>query len=175
MNTNFMHLPVESEFSKAVYKVLRPAIPRSAWPTEALRGSFTPTGDGMMLISSFDGLPPSYAQLAARVVAQSKVELVVTSPAARLAGSVVRAKRWRDTFLFGAVPLLFAVPFLGSLSEGFMRLAMGAFAADMAALVLAHAVLMRRRGWLLDARFTADIPVPGLRVRVKPVSHGAVD
>jgi hypothetical protein len=108
----------DSEFSRAVYKEIRPAIPRAHWPVEALRATFTPSSDGLSLIAGFEGLPPNYAALAAQVVLNAKVDLVLVSPVAALASAVVYSRRWRDTFLYALVPVLFAIPLMAPLGAG---------------------------------------------------------
>jgi uncharacterized membrane protein YhaH (DUF805 family) len=99
-------------------------------------------------------------------VLQAGVELVMKSPVALLAGTVVRAKRWRDAFLYFTVPLLFAIPLMASLAKQGMMLASFAFAANFVALVLCQLELTRRRMMLSGSRFVAEIPVPGMRLHV---------
>ncbi|CUW37326.1 conserved protein of unknown function [Magnetospirillum sp. XM-1] len=164
----------DSEFSRAVYKEIRPAIPRAHWPVEALRATFTPSSDGLSLIAGFEGLPPNYAALAAQVVLNAKVDLVLVSPVAALASAVVYAKRWRDTFLYALLPLLFAIPLLAPLGNVAMRVSIVLFALNCAALLLCHARLLQRRSALQQGRFIAEIPTPGLRIKVPqgtPIHH----
>lgn len=158
--------PPESAFSRAVYAEIRPAIPRSQWPTDALTVTVTPAADGMSLEARFEGLPPAYAARASQIVRDAKVGLVLESPVAYLAAQVVRMRRWRDTFMFALLPLLFAIPLLAALGDAAMRLSMLLCAGDGLALLATHVALMRRRGTLVDNRFIAHIPTPGLRIRV---------
>lgn len=159
-------LTPDSEFSRAVYKEIRPAIPRAHWPVEALRASFTPTADGLALVASFDGLSPTYAALAAQVVFRAKVDLVLVSPVAALASAVVYMRKWRDTFLYAVLPFLFAIPLMAPLGDGAMRISFVLFAMDCLALLISHARLLQCRSRLLDGRFLAEIPTPGLRIKV---------
>lgn len=161
-----LFINADSPFSQEVFKRIRPSIPRERWPTEPLRATFTPLPDGLALAASFDDLPPSYGQVAGRLVLQAGVDLVVKSPVARLAAGVVRAKRWRDAFLYFAVPLLFAIPLMGSLSSKAMYPAGLAFAANCVALLACQLQLTRRRVALHGSRFVAEIPVPGMRLHV---------
>ncbi|CAA7626995.1 hypothetical protein [Magnetospirillum sp. SS-4] len=158
-------LSPDAAFSRAVYTRIRQAIPRSQWPAEALRATFTPSPDGLSLESSFEGLPPQAAMIASNVVRQAKVDLVLASPAARLAVAVVRARRWRDTFLYGLLPLLFAIPLMAALAPLAMRISMGLCAIDAAALFASHAALLQSRSRLVQCRFIAHIPTPGLRIK----------
>ncbi|KIL97336.1 hypothetical protein CCC_00397 [Paramagnetospirillum magnetotacticum MS-1] len=156
----------DSEFSRAVYKEIRPAIPRAQWPTSALRASFTPSSDGLALIAAFEGLPPAYAAVAAQVVLRAKVDLVLVSPVAVLASAVVYMRRWRDTFLYALLPLLFAIPLMAPLGDAAMRASFVLFSLNMAALLVTHARLLQRRAKLQQGRFIAEIPSPGLRIKV---------
>ncbi|OAN48171.1 hypothetical protein A6A04_05315 [Paramagnetospirillum marisnigri] len=159
-------LPPDSSFSRAVYTEIRPAIPRGQWPMDALRATFMVAPDGLSLQASFEGLPGPAAAIATQVVARAKVNLVLASPVAYLAGSVVRARRWRDTFLYALLPVLFAIPLMAPLGETVMRLTMGLFALDALALILSHGALMQARGRAIEGRFIALIPTPGLRIKV---------
>lgn len=167
-------LAPDSEFSRAVYKEIRPVIPRIHWPVEALRATFTPTVDGLALTAEFEGLPAAYAALAAQVVVRAKVDLVLVSPVAVLASAVVYAKRWRDACLYGLLPALFAIPMMAALGGAAMKAAMLVFAVIAVLLAVTHARLMQRRGDLLRGRFIAEIPTPGLRIKVPqgtPIHH----
>lgn len=159
-------LPPDSPFSRAVYTEIRPAIPRGQWPSEALRGTFVVAPDGLSLHAIIDGLPPAAAAIAAQVVARAKVTLVLASPVAYLAATVVRIRRWRDTFLFALLPLLFAIPLMAPLGETLMRFSMGLSAIDALALTVAHGVLLQARARVVAHRFVALIPTPGLRIKV---------
>lgn len=161
-----LFITANSPFSQEVFKRVRPHIPRERWPGEPLRATFTPLSSGMGLLANFDDLPAAYAQVASRAVLQAGVDLVMKSPVALLAGNVVRAKRWRDAFLYFAVPLLFAIPLMGSLAKSGMLLAGLAFAANCAALLVGQIELMRRRMALSGSRFVAEVPVPGMRLHV---------
>jgi len=167
-------LPPDSAFSRAVYTEIRPAIPRANWPGGALRATFVPAPDGLSLIASFEGLPPAAAAVAAQVVRQAKVDLVLASPVAYFAAAVVKARRWRDVFLYALLPCLFAIPLMAPLGSTFMHLCFLLFALNTAGLIGTHAVLLQRRAAMTAGRFMAMIPVPGLRLRVPvgtPVHH----
>lgn len=156
----------DSEFSRAVYKEIRPSIPRAHWPADALRATFTPSNDGLALIATFEGLPAAYAALAAEVVLRAKVDLVLVSPVAALASAVVYMRRWRDTFLYALLPFLFAIPLTGILGDLPMKASVLLFAGDLVGLIVTHARLMQRRADLQRGRFIAEIPTPGLRIKV---------
>jgi hypothetical protein len=156
----------DSEFSRTVYKEIRPVIPRTHWPADALRATFTPSNDGLALIATFEGLPPTYAALAAQMVLKAKVDLVLVSPVAALASAVVHMRRWRDTFLYALLPMLFAIPLMAVLGDVAMRTSMVLFAVNCAALLVTHARLLSRRNMLQQGRFIAEIPTPGLRIKV---------
>ncbi|MCA1908077.1 MAG: hypothetical protein LDL39_06930 [Magnetospirillum sp.] len=166
MTTELVYLSVASPFSQEVFRLIRPHIPRERWPTAALPVTFTADVSGLFLLASFDddGLPAASRKVAVQVIAHAGVELVVKSPFALLAAATMRAKRWRDAFMFLAVPLLFAIPLLGALSGQLMIPATGLFAADLLALILAQVQLTHRRMALAEARCVAEIPVPGLRI-----------
>ena len=169
-------LPPDSAFSRAVYTEIRPAIPRAYWPTEALQATFAPTPDGLALEGVFDGLSPAYAAMAAQVVRRAGVDLVLASPVAYLAAIVVRIRRWRDTFLFGLLPLLFAIPLMTAFGGNAMRIAMACFALNAVALAVTHLQLMHGRSVMAQNRFIALIPTPGLRIKVPtgtPLHHQA--
>jgi hypothetical protein len=164
-------LPVGSAFSRAVYELLRPKIPRTVWPDESIKAAFTPSSNGLYFDVRFDGFQTSYAMLAAHLVREANVKLVLLSPCFVEAKQVMQARRWRDAFLYSAVPLLFAIPLLAALSETAMRLSSGLFALDAVLLTLSHGLLMTKRSALLAKRFVADIPVPGLRLKA-PTNSG---
>lgn len=159
-------LPPESAFSRAVYTEIRPAIPRAQWPSDALRATFAPSPDGLMLESAFDGLPAAYTAVASQMVRRAGVDLVLASPVAYLAAAVVRIRRWRDTFLYALLPFLFAIPLMAALGEGAMRISMGLFGLDALALVTTHISLLQSRAVMTQNRFIALIPTPGLRIKV---------
>lgn len=161
-----LFLNAGSPFSQEVFKRIRPAIPRERFPHEPLRATFNCTVDGLALIASFDGLPAKYGSVAEQVVRAAGIDLVVKSPCAMLAGNVVRAKRWRDVFLYAAVPALFAIPLLTVLTKAAMMPSVGLFVLDLVALALAQAHLFHRRLALGTARFVAEIPVPGMRLHI---------
>lgn len=166
--------PPESAFSRAVYTEIRPAIPRAQWPAEALHATFVPSPDGLSLEAVFEGLPPASAALAAQVVRRAGVGLVLVSPVAYLAATVVRIRRWRDTFLFALLPFLFAIPLMAALGDGAMRASMALFAVDVLALLVTHGKLMQGRSVMIQNRFRAQIPTPGLRIKVPsgtPLHH----
>jgi hypothetical protein len=165
MTTSPILLPANSAFSRLVFETIRPRIPRIAWPDQ-LMGSFRPTADGLAFDATFDGLPAGYAAAASALVREIETKLMVLSPAVDAARSVVAAKRWRDTFLYASLPLLFAIPLMAALTAWAMQLATGAFTLDLAALAVAQVALGQRRRVLAAASFMAEIPVPGMRLRV---------
>lgn len=159
-------LPPESTFSRAVFKLIRPHIPREHWPADSVRVMFEPAGDGLWLDAKFEGLPSAYAALATQLVRNARVDLVLQSPAAWQAAAVARTKRWRDSAMFAFVPLLFAIPLMAALSDSAMRLALLLCCVDVAALVLLQGVLAKRRAAMSMARFIAHIPAPGLKIHL---------
>lgn len=159
-------LPPESDFSRAVFKLIRPHIPRERWPIDSVRATFEPAGDGLWLEADFDGLPASYAALAAQLVRQARVDLVLKSPAAWEAAAVVRTKRWRDFSLFAFLPLMFAIPLMAVLSDTAMRLALLFFCVDVVVLLALQVNLARQRARMAAARFVANIPAPGLKIQL---------
>lgn len=161
-------LSPDAAFSRAVYTQIRPAIPRSQWPVEALRATFVSSPDGLSLDATFEGLPPQAAAIAAQMVRQAKVDLVLASPVAGLAAGVVRIRRWRDTFLYALLPLLFAIPLMAALGNAAMRISMGLCAINAVALFATHAALLGSRSRMVQGRFVAHIPTPGLRIKVPP-------
>ena len=166
MTTDLVYLSAASSFSQEVFRLIRPHIPRDHWPANALPVTFTADSSGLFLLANFDddGLPIASRKVAIQVIAHAGVDLVVKSPFARLAAATMRAKRWRDAFLFLAVPLLFAIPLLGALAGQLMIPTAGLFVADLLALIMAQLQVSHRRAALADARCVADIPVPGLRI-----------
>ena len=167
-------LQPDSAFSRAVYTDIRPAIPRAHWPAEALRATFVAMPDGLSLDATFEGLPPAYAALAAQMVRRAGVDLILASPVAYWAAAVVRGRRWRDTFLYALLPVLFAIPLMAPLGDGAMRISMGLFGLNALALLISHAKLLQSRSAMADNRFIAMIPTPGLRIKVPtgtPVHH----
>ncbi|CAA7620174.1 conserved hypothetical protein [Candidatus Terasakiella magnetica] len=159
-------LPPNSAFSKAVFKVIRQHIPRSQWPNEPFRGTFVPSADGLSLYATFDGLSPPYAGVATKAVYDAKVDLVLASPLAYQAAAMVKMRRWRDTFLYALVPLLFAIPLMAPLADLAMRLSIFLFVVDLAALLGTHASVLRWRSELAQGRFIAQIPPPGYKMKV---------
>ena len=159
-------LQPESAFSRAVYAEIRPSIARAQWPGDALRATFTPAPDGLRLDSVFEGLPAAAAAVAAQVVQRAGVDLVLASPVAYLAATVVRRRRWRDTFLYAALPFMFAIPLMAALSDTAMRVSVALFVLDGVALLAAHAKLLQDRSVMAQNRFIAMIPTPGLRIKV---------
>lgn len=156
----------DSAFSRAVFKVIRPHIPRERWPADAVRARFEPGQDGLWLEADFDNFPSSFAALAAQLVREAGVDLVLKSPMATAASAVVRAKRWRDVCLYGFLPLMFAIPLMASLSEAAMRFAFFLFCGDLIGLALFNTLLTRRRAKLREARFIAHVPAPGLKINL---------
>ena len=168
MSSDLVYLPAASPFSQEVFRRIRPGIPRERWPVEPITVTFAADASGLFLRASFDedDLGPAHTRQATLTLAHAGVELVVLSPFATLAAAVTRAKRWRDAFLYLAVPLLFAIPLMGALSAPLMMPAAGLFAAGVLALVLTQAQLTRRRLAITNARCVAEIPVPGMRLHV---------
>jgi hypothetical protein len=162
----------DSDFSRAVFKLIRPHIPRERWPVDAVRGRFEPAGDGMWLEVEFDDFPANYAALAAQLVREARVDLVLKSPAAYACAVVVRTKRWRDVFLYGFLPLMFAIPMMAALSDNAMRMAGALFSVDLLALVGFQAMLTRARANMAAARFIANIPSPGLKLQLSAPVEG---
>lgn len=157
-------LPPESVFSRAVFKLIRPHIPRERWPVDSVRARFACTGDGLWLDVELDGFSHANARLAADLVRQAGVELVLLSPAAGFAAAVVRVKRWRDFSLFTFLPLLFTIPLAGGFSEAAMTMAAAACGLNSLALLTLQIALLRRRAAMAEARFVAHIPAPGLKI-----------
>ena len=159
-------LPANSPFSRAVYKEIRPVIPRQFWPSDVVGGTFTPAASGLYLTAEFANLPRAQAEHAAQAVAQAGFVLVRESPVALFAAQVFRMQRLRNIALFAAMPLLFAIPLMNALAPMAMRVAAGLFAIDALALIGCQLALMGRRASLVGGRFHADIPIPGMRLRV---------
>ena len=168
MSTDLVYISAASPFSQEVFRRLRPRIPRERWPIEPMTVTFTADSSGLFLKASFDDadLGANYTQQAVQVIAHAGGDLVVQSPFATLAAGVMRAKRWRDVFLFLAVPLLFAIPLMGALLDRLMMPATVLFAIDVTALALTQVQLTRRRIAIANARCIAEIPVPGMRLQV---------
>lgn len=161
-------LPPESPFSRTVFKLIRPHIPRERWPADSVRASFTPAGDGVWLDAEFEGFPSAHAALARQLVRDARVDLVLQSPAAWPATRVARTKRWRDFSLYALVPLLFAIPLMGALSGSAMKGALLLFCLDVLGLVSLQVNLARLRAFMAAARFVAHIPAPGLKIHISP-------
>lgn len=167
MTADLVYVSAASPFSQEVFRRIRPGIPRERWPVEPITVTFTADPSGLFLRASFDDdLPANYIQQAVGVIAHAGVDLVVLSPFASLAKAAARAKRWRDVFLFFAVPLLFAIPLMGALLDRLMVPATGLFAADLLALALTQLQVARCRMAIANARVVAEIPVPGMRLHV---------
>ncbi|MGE5503287.1 MAG: hypothetical protein ACM31L_02580 [Actinomycetota bacterium] len=166
MTSSPILLPANSAFSRLVFETIRPRIPKQAWPDDHMVGAFRPTADGLAFDATFEGLPPTYAAVATALVREVKTKLMVLSPAVDAARGVVAAKRWRDAFLYLSLPLLFAIPLMAALTPLAMRMAAGAFMVDLAALGLAQGLLAQRRELLAATSFMAEIPVPGMRLRL---------
>jgi uncharacterized membrane protein YhaH (DUF805 family) len=167
-------LTPDSAFSRAIYTEIRPAIPRQHWPVDALKATFTTAANGLALSAEFEGLPVNVAAVANHVILKAGVSLVLASPVAPVAARVVASQRWRDMFLYAFLPLLFAIPLMGALAPGAMKGAIGLFGIEVLGLIATHARLMRWRGELARSRFVAQIPTPGLRIKVPvgtPVHH----
>lgn len=166
-------LQPQSDFSRAVFKLIRPHIPRERWPIDAVRGRFEPAGDGLWLDADFDNFSPNYADLAAQLVRKAGVDLVLKSPAAHEAAAVVRAKRWRDVGLYAFLPLMFAIPLMAVLSDAAMRTAALLFCVNLVVLLGFQAILVRKRSAMAQARFIALVPAPGLKINLASRASGA--
>lgn len=166
-------LQPESNFSRSIFKLIRPHIPRERWPIDVVRARFEPAGDGLWLQADFDNFSAAHAALAAQLVREAGVDLIIKSPSAPAAASVVRAKRWRDMALYAFLPLLFAIPLMAALSDAAMRLAILLFCVDLAALVGFQAALVRQRAKMVQARFIALIPAPGLKIHLGSKAMGS--
>lgn len=162
----------ESDFSRAVFKVIRPHIPRERWPVEAVRARFEAGGDGLWLEGDFDSFPNAHAAVARQLVREAGVDLVLKSPLAAAAAAVVRAKRWRDVGLYAFLPLMFAIPLMAVLSEAAMRFSVFLFCVDLGALIGFQAVLVRKRAAMVAERFIAYIPAPGLKIHLGAKTGG---
>lgn len=157
-------LQPESDFSRAVFKVIRPHIPRERWPVDTVLARFEVAGDGLWLKANFNDFPKAYGDLAAQLVREAGVDLVIKAPAASAAAAVVRAKRWRDVGLYAFLPLMFAIPLMAALSDDAMRSALLFFCLDAVFLAVFQAILVRRRTEMASERFIAHIPAPGLKI-----------
>ncbi|MGE5475720.1 MAG: hypothetical protein ACM3Q1_03635 [Bacteroidales bacterium] len=166
-------LQPESEFSRAVFKAIRPHIPRERWPADSVRARFEPGGDGLWLEAHFDAFSSSHAALAAQLVREAGVNLVIQSPMASSAAAVVRTKRWRDVFLYAFLPLMFAIPLMAALSDAAMRIAGLLFCLNLLSLLATQAVLSRKRATMREARFIAYIPAPGLKINLGGRGEGS--
>lgn len=169
-------LQPESDFSRAVFKLIRPHIPRERWPADTVRARFEAGANGLWLAAAFDDFPARYANLAAQLVREAGVDLVIRSPLASAAAAAVRAKRWRDAGLYAFLPLMFAIPLMAVLSDAAMRFAVLLFCVDLVSLVVFQALLVRKRTRMAEARFIAFIPAPGLKIalggRAESPPHG---
>lgn len=165
-------LQPDSEFSRAVFKVIRPHIPRERWPMETVRARFEAGASGLWLEGAFDDFPIPCAKLATRLVREAGVDLVIQSPLAAEAAAVVRAKRWRDAGLYAFLPLMFAIPLMAALSDAVMHLAGLLFCVDLVALAIFQAMLVRKRAHMAAARFIAFIPAPGLKIALSGRTEG---
>ena len=156
----------ESNFSRAVFKVIRPHIPRERWPVDAVLARFEGGGDGLWLNADFDSFSGPYAAVARQLVREAGVDLVLKSPLASAAAAVVRTKRWRDVGFYAFLPLMFAIPLMAVLSDTAMRSAVFFFCLDTASLIAFQAILVRKRALLATERFIAYIPAPGLKIHL---------
>ena len=156
----------ESDFSRAVFKIIRPHIPRERWPMDTVLGRFEVAGDGLWLKADFNNFPKAYADLAAQLVREAGVDLVLKAPAAPAAAAVVRAKRWRDVGLYAFLPLMFAIPLMAALGDDAMRFALLLFCLDAVFLAFFQAILVRQRTAMAAERFIAHIPAPGLKINL---------
>lgn len=156
-------LPPESPFSRAVFQTIRPHLAREKWPMGNVSAVVVLAPSGTWLEMHFDGFPAATAELAAQLVRNSRVELILKSPLALLAKQLVSAKRWRDAAAFGLVPLLFAIPFMASLGDLAMKGALLAFCLNVGLLLLCQGRLTRQRDKAAKTKFIAQIPPPGFK------------
>lgn len=133
---------------------------------DTVRARFEAGENGLWLAADFDNFPANYATLAAVLVREAGVDLVLKSPMALAAVAVVRAKRWRDVCLFAFLPLMFAIPLMAALSDAVMRLAVFLFCMDLVILISFQALLIRQRARMIASRFIAFIPAPGLKIHL---------
>lgn len=168
MQAEIVRVGASSPFSQEVFRRIRPGIPRERWPLDPMTVTFTAAASGLYLKADFgnDDFPAPYLEQARQTIMRAGVDLVVLSPFATLARGVTRAKRWRDSFLYMAVPLLFAIPLMGSLLDRLMPPTAALFGADLLALAFTQIQLSRRRAAIARARCVAEIPVPGMRLHV---------
>lgn len=159
-------LAPETPFCRAVFTLVRPHIPRERWPADSVLVRVSGGGDGLWLDADFDGFPRAQARLAADLVRQAGWDLVALSPLALSALAVMRAKRWRDFCLYAFLPLLFAIPLMGSLSDIAMTAAGIAFAADVVGLAVTQGLLGRARATMQAAHFIAHVPAPGRKMLI---------
>ena len=160
-------LPPNSHFSQEIFKLIRPGIPNQAWPVgQPVIGLFMPIPSGMGLVAEFEHLPAGYKKQAERVVFAKGVSLVKDSPAAIAANTMFKAKRWRDIFMFALLPLVFAIPIADGLFENADHIATLIAGLDLAGLVLSQIRLGQAQTALVEARFIAQIPTPGMRIKL---------
>ena len=160
-------LSPNSVFSREVFKIIRPHIPAHGWPVgQPVTGLFLPIPSGMALMAEFEHLSGEYRKHAEQAVLEKGVELVLESPSAPHAYSVFKAKRWRDVCLYALLPMLFTMPVFNGLFPNAIHGLMIATVADMAGLIASQLILSRTQTRLIESRFIAHIPTPGMRIRV---------
>jgi len=160
-------LQPNSYFSQEVFKLIRPGIPSHGWPVgQPVTGLFTPIPSGMGLMAEFEHLSHDHRIHAEQTILEKGVSLVLASPAAHEAYAVFKVKRWRDTLLFGLLPLLFAIPVIDGLFPKATHAVMMITVADLVGLVAAQLRLGQVQKILTESRFIAHIPTPSMKIKV---------
>lgn len=162
-------LQPNSFFSQEVFKVIRPGIPTHGWPVgQPVTGLFMPLPSGMGLTAEFEHLSHDHRKHAEQAVLDKGVSLVLCSPAARAAYAVFQSKRWRDLFMYGLLPMVFAIPIIDGLFPKATHAIMMAAVTDFIGLVAMQLRLGQLQKTLAESRFIAHIPTPGMRIKVGP-------
>lgn len=160
-------LPPNSHFSQEIFKLIRPKIPNEAWPVgQPVVCLFMPIPSGMALVAEFEHLPAGYKKQAEQTIMAKGVSLVKDSPAAIPANTMFKAKRWRDIFMFALLPLVFAIPIVDGLFNNADHIVTLIAGLDLVGLVLAQIRLGQTQTALVEARFIAQIPTPGMRIKL---------
>jgi uncharacterized membrane protein YhaH (DUF805 family) len=151
-------LPPNSEFSKMVFKILRPGIPVAGWPMGV------PSGTAMVV--NFEEMTGDYKKYAEYTVYKKSGSLIMASPAAGAAIAVLQAKRLRDICLYSLLPLLFAIPISYGLAPKISTLITIVSVVDAAALIATQLILLKCQKTLANSKFIAHIPTPSLKIKV---------
>jgi len=160
-------LQPSSHFSREVFNVLRTVVPRHSWPVgQPIVGLFLPIPSGMGLMAEFEHLSGESKKHAEQAVLDKGVSLVLESPAAPQAVAVFRAKRWRDIGMYALLPLLFAIPIVDGLFPNGGHATILIAVADFAVLVASQLRMSQAQKALVESRFIAHIPTPGMRIKV---------